>query len=339
MSMARNYTFDFMRGCAALLVCIGHFYDWNQNYNIIPSSFILAVDFFLVLSGFVISQSIFSKKKFNPFYFAMNRWIRLFPVFILCYILIAIPKILILEKYTPPNIIDLIQVLIIGKMLPINLGTNYVDPLSISYTISAELWVGIIIFPVLFLLKNKFKYILLLLVIAYTYFLMIHYSPNYMNVHSILLYNYLYFGVIRCFLDYSLGILCFLTYQKLKFKKNKTIILLTFFTLTTIVLIYKDINYNKNLEYLAPLLFSFLIFLVAHIENIKNPYICFTFKKFGEFSYPIYLIHPLLIGAFNYLKISPNIYSSMVFITICMIISLMIHKHYEKPLMNFMIKK
>lgn len=335
--MLRNYTFDLMRGCAALLVCIGHFYDWNQNYQIIPSSFILAVDFFLILSGFVISQSIFTKNKFNPLNFAINRWIRLFPVFILCYILIAIPKILFLEKYNTPNIIDLIQVLLIGQMLPINLNTNYVDPLSIAYTISAELWVGIALFPILFLLKTRLKYIFLLLIISYTYFLMIKYSPNYMNVHSTLLYDYIYFGVIRCFLDYSLGILFYFIYQNFKIGKTKNIILLILL-IFTIFLTYKNINYNKNHEFIAPILFSLLIFLTANLENIKNKYLLYIFKKFGEFSYPIYLIHPLIIGIFSHLKISPNLSSSLAYITICLIISLIIHKYYEKPMMKLTIK-
>lgn len=58
----RNYSLDFFRGIAAILVCLGHLYFWNNNFATISSAFVLAVDFFLILSGFVISQSIFKKK-------------------------------------------------------------------------------------------------------------------------------------------------------------------------------------------------------------------------------------------------------------------------------------
>ena len=50
---------DFFRGLMAVIVAIGHFLFWNGKTQIIPLSFVLAVDFFLVLSvGIVTGKQI-----------------------------------------------------------------------------------------------------------------------------------------------------------------------------------------------------------------------------------------------------------------------------------------
>lgn len=207
--MNRNYNLEIFRGFAALLVCLGHFYDWNHIDNVIPISFVLAVDFFLVLSGYVISKSVF-EKKFNIFVFSINRWLRLFPVFIFCYIAIAIPKIYFLEKYTLPDTLDITKIMLIGHMLPFNENSTYKDPLSIAYTISIELWVGLLIFPIIYYIHKKLRKIFLLILILISLIFLIKNSPNYMSV-SFEKYNpYIYFGMMRGTLDYSLGILTYL---------------------------------------------------------------------------------------------------------------------------------
>ena len=209
----RNHSLDFLRGIAAIAVCIGHLYYWNNNVTSISSAFILAVDFFLILSGFVITQSIDSKNYFSLPIFIYNRWIRLFPVFILCFLIIGSLKYTFSPDYTLPNTFDFLKYIILGHMLPINLESSFKDPLSIAYTISAELWVGIFIFPIVYYFK-KLRFILLIIFAIYSYINLIQYSPSYMDVHYQKFNNYIYFGIVRCILDYSLGILAFLILKK-----------------------------------------------------------------------------------------------------------------------------
>lgn len=337
----RNYSLDFFRGIAAVLVCIGHLYFWNNNFTTISSAFILAVDFFLVLSGFVISQSILTKKDFSIPKFIANRWFRLFPVFFLCFVLIGIPKLFFSHDYVLPNFYDLIKYLIIGHMLPINLDSQFKDPLSIAYTISAELWVGAIIFPIIYFTNKIFKFLILILIIFYSYINIILYSPNFMDIHYDFFNDYIYFGALRCFLDYSIGIITYLISTNLnKIKLKESIIsILQVSTILLIFLIYTPINYDRNLEFVAPLFFSILILLISTKKGLVYKSTNKNFSIFlGGISYPIYLIHPLLVGFYSLLKIPLNTINTSIYLIICIIISWVIHSKYEKPMMKYLLK-
>ena len=337
----RNYSLDFFRGLAASLVCIGHLYFWNNNTDSISIAFILAVDFFLVLSGFVIAQSIFNKMNFSIPIFIANRWIRLFPVFIICFLLIGIPKIIFIEYYILPNFSDLTKYFIIGHMLPINLDTQFKDPLSIAYTISAEFWVGIILFPCIYFLSNSKRVLFLLAIFIFSYLNIILYSPNFLDIHYQFFNKYLYFGIIRCLADYSLGIITYLLYTKFKNHDININIISTLQTLIIVLLIviYSNINYNRNFDYLAPFLFSLFIISISFNKGFINK---ITNNKYGEFSgkisYPIYLIHPLYVGIFSLLKFPINFFNVCIYLLLCIITSWVIHTLIEKPMMKLMIK-
>ncbi len=54
--MRRNFrVLETFRFIAAIFVALGHLFFWNQNFNTIPRSFILSVEFFFVLSGFILT--------------------------------------------------------------------------------------------------------------------------------------------------------------------------------------------------------------------------------------------------------------------------------------------
>ena len=74
---------DFLRGIAAICVVIGHRRPWF-NDSILPHYF-LAVDFFFILSGFVIDRAYRAKigRQLSPGRFIVVRLIRLYPLIIL----------------------------------------------------------------------------------------------------------------------------------------------------------------------------------------------------------------------------------------------------------------
>src|SRR3990167_8393143 len=84
---------DTCRTLLALIVALGHFFLWNGVYHKIPESFFLAVDFFFVLSGFVLTQTVFESKATSTHFFISEfikrRFFRLFPLYITLYLLTA----------------------------------------------------------------------------------------------------------------------------------------------------------------------------------------------------------------------------------------------------------
>lgn len=72
--------------------------------------------------------------------------------------------------------------MLIGHMLPFNENSTYKDPLSIAYTISIELWVGLLIFPTIYYIHKKLRKIFLLILILISLIFLIKNSPNYMSV-------------------------------------------------------------------------------------------------------------------------------------------------------------
>lgn len=82
-SQARYQLLDALRGVAALAVVCQHLGAVWQLGDIAPQSF-LAVDFFFVLSGFVIAHAYRNrlKTKLSPFGFLITRFVRLYPLLV-----------------------------------------------------------------------------------------------------------------------------------------------------------------------------------------------------------------------------------------------------------------
>lgn len=340
--MGRNVSLDFFRGFAAILVCIGHFFYWNNLTEMFPLSFILAVDFFLVLSGFVIAQSVLNKKNFSAIDFAKKRWLRLFPVFIVCYLFFLIPKILIGKDNLDPNAVDIFKVLIIGNMLPFNLNSNFPDLLAIAYTISAELYVGIIIFPIVYYFysnKTELAFPFLIITILVTFVVMNRYSTNYMDIHYELYNNIIPFGIIRCILDYSIGILFYMLYSSInmddcKDKFNNIVQICIIFIL---LFLFSYHSYNRNNEFIAPFIFGLFILSISFKNGIIYKITNNSFGVFlGNISYPIYLIHPFVITLFLKLKLEFSLITLLPYLVLCILISFILNKYVEKPCLKLL---
>ncbi len=98
----RYLTLDAMRGVAALLVAVYHFQKMAPTGDMTLSPSYLAVDFFLMLSGFVIAKAYESRLKSGlPLLdFLRLRFVRLYPLFIASIILgVALPAAKILAHH------------------------------------------------------------------------------------------------------------------------------------------------------------------------------------------------------------------------------------------------
>ncbi len=167
-------TLDTLRGLAALVIAVFHFSSEWAGY--------LAVDFFLVLSGFVLSHSyLYKEATISPVKFISHRISRLYPLhlftlvaFILIYYFVndALPS------YKDGTIFTFIQNLTLTQ----NIGFNpsKITFNSPSWSISVEFWVNILF--VLFVTRKTRSSTLFF--IALIGLLVIYGNTGHLDTHS-----------------------------------------------------------------------------------------------------------------------------------------------------------
>ena len=343
------YALESLRGLAAISVAIFHL-DINSHFKKIffPNSWIL-VDFFFVLSGFVISlnyiERIPSLKKL--FQFQRKRFLRLYPLHLFTLILFLSWEIAELfgssifgfslnsSPFEKNNINALISNIFLLQSWTSNQATfNYP-----SWSISAE-FVTYGIFGILILLsKNNRKLIIIFLMISISA-LGLALSKTSFDI-----------GSLRCLYSFSIGALTHLIYEKQKKShSNLSSLPLTFSIFLNILLIIFFGTKEFNYLILFPILFAITIFIVAITPRNKliNKLLINRFLVYcGSLSYSIYMLHAfvwriiqiflkLFVGAFtktgfqtnNFVLEELNIYFGDV-LTIISIFILIILSHYS----------
>lgn len=302
--MQRNFSLDFFRGLMAIFVAIGHYFYWNSNYSV-PLSFILAVDYFFILSGFVLAQSVLNNQHFESFKFAKSRYLRLFPVYIFSILLTLIILKVFHTHLGQPDFGDIVRILIIGELLPFKQYSNFIfyEPLGISWSISAEFWTGIIFYPILYVFHQKIKQFVfpfLVLTALICFFVINNNSNNFMNIHYDRYTELLPFGFLRALLGYTFGTIAYyiveFIHAKMPEQSNILISILQITILSLIIYLYFKNNYLKNNEYYSIFLFALMIISLSFksgvILKLTNNYLG---EWLGKISYPMYLLHPLCI--------------------------------------------
>jgi peptidoglycan/LPS O-acetylase OafA/YrhL len=95
MNKSRNLLLDVIRGFLSWVIVVVHVF-WFADYrsNILASAGIYAVDGFIILSGFVMTGLLLTKKESYGI-FIFRRFMRLFPAFAVCIVLV-----LLIRPYT-----------------------------------------------------------------------------------------------------------------------------------------------------------------------------------------------------------------------------------------------
>ena len=293
-----------LRGVAAMWIVLHHYFGSAKTGNIVLeaisnifSNGYLAVDFFFVLSSFVLCYSYeksFSVTVNRESYknFMIKRFIRIYPLLIFMLLFSFIVLYRQHWIYFPYYI----------SLTFIFLSETYrkIDSLAITWSLACE-FVLYFIFPFLFLLftryKNLLKFVIPISALLYLYIFFadtitlsgegfvretIHNSKGLINT------PYGTSAIIRCFSGYLLGILSFHYYKSGKSFNTPLLILLIILSL----LIKKaDIVILICIAFLLPSLINKSSSLVSNLLSSKVIYFL------GTISYSIYLIHivPLIL--------------------------------------------
>lgn len=327
------------RGCAAILVLLFHI---TANFEVLftGKEFLFGifkfgaagVDFFFVLSGFIIAYSSLELVQRQKYWnYIAHRLIRIYPIYWIVFIISLLPHIFFPQFYNTIYSLDWKNILSAFLLLP---NHNMIN--GVSWTLSFELYFYLL-FLIIFLFRNiKISF---LLIIVYALITLLS---------STLGINGFFVSPLIC--EFFLGIVAYFLF-KYSFLKTNGLYLLIFGLLTFIVsayLIDKNIillntELNRVIYFGLP---SFFIILGAIIiETNKNINIKHLLLDIGDSSYSLYLIHlPIVVIALKVLsnKFSISLLLLNVYLLILCIfiiaISIVTHKLIEKPTTLFLKK-
>jgi peptidoglycan/LPS O-acetylase OafA/YrhL len=277
---------DSLRGFFAVFILMLHLQD-TIKLNLVQNSFILnasiCVDFFFILSGFVISKNYFdkikSKNELSKFF--KKRYLRLYPLhflLLIIFLLVEIVKYFFAnQRGLVSNSIPFVQNDIISFFSHLlNLQALFANENSFngpSWSISVEFFCYFIFALIFYLFNKRLIYVLIFSILL---FYIIYFNLNY-PVNGIE-------SIIRGLFCFNLGILFYL------FKKNKY-----FYYLTFLSLIFFCILKIYYIFFIILFLIILNIVVSKKISAINSFLKIKVFTFLGSISYGIYMIHHLVI--------------------------------------------
>ena len=295
---------DGLRGFCSIMVLLFH-YPYEYMPDFLYNSFFIRqswsfVDFFFVLSGFVISynySNIYSKKSF--FSFIVKRIIRLYPLLVYTTLVFfffkVISDIFFTELVNYPKSIttytlDTLNTLLLMNSTPffgdlsVNLGMNFP-----SWSVSAEI-IAYSLFGLTYLFFSSKK------IISHFYLILISILIYLFKENTFLAdYSWLF---LRAVVGFNFG--CIVNWL---FKKNITVnsFCELFLSLLVLAFLFLFNVYDSKQFFLLdlivrPAFFGFVIFIILSTNNIFSKALESKPMIFlGKLSYSIYLNHVLLL--------------------------------------------
>lgn len=286
------HSLDALRGIAAIAVAVFHVTKIWAGY--------LAVDFFLVLSGFVLTHSyLYKVERVSLSAFIVNRFARLYPLHLFSlftFILASFTLMGGLPNYPDGAFYTFIQNLTLTQNIGLNPhGLTYNYP---SWSISVEFWINI-----LFILAiRKSTSSILIMVAAAACILLVLLNTGHFDTHYSNYYGYVNSGLVRGLGSFLLGVISYKVY--LRVIKSALICnwlpLLELFSLVSVflVVLYRD-GKTSWIDGMAPFVFCITVCIFAFERGPISRGLT-QLKRLGEISYSIYLnqITVLLICRF-----------------------------------------
>ena len=341
MHQKKFISIQVLRGIAAIMVML---YHATRHYNLKGLNFLgnifkngyLGVDIFFVLSGFVITiSSVEYFKNKNPTEFMFKRLIRIFPSFWL-YLLLPLT---ILYFVLPQFINDKSAFEFLNYLKVFFLVFNHPTISHVTWTLSFELYFYFLFLMIIF--NEKFKFLVICILIC-----------SILNLIGLPVSQNLYFKKYLfspLILEFLLGVLIAFILGKIRSKQKylDLIFLLASITLFLLSSYLDENNYihiSKHNRFLYFGIASFLLILSSLLfENFNKISISKSLILVGDSSYVLYLIHSIILSFFNNSLILTgrfiifnNQITTLFICLIIVVISIIIHKYTEKPMIRFL---
>lgn len=289
---------DGLRGLSILLVIISHiFFDTELNKQ--TSIGLIGVQIFFVISGFLITTLLLKEKSvyqtIHLRFFFIRRALRILPVFLLFLSVVFVLNSIFHLGISRLNFITSILFL---KNLPIQTGIEWYTGHLWSLCVEEQFY---LIFPFLisFLPVNKYRKLLILLIIAFTIlnFLLyknvgVFYSNRLVHLVSIVLVNLFSMGTVLIITGSLMAVLLF---EKWPFIiRLKDVPTFTSIFIFLIALIIRIDYFHLNIPYFSETVFGILISLVIVINLNEKAWMSKILNSkwlttIGIYSYGAYL--------------------------------------------------
>jgi peptidoglycan/LPS O-acetylase OafA/YrhL len=335
---------DTTRTILALAVAVGHLFYWNSIPTKFPQSFYLAVDFFFILSAFVITQSIIFDKSetLDTFVknFAIRRVFRLFPLYLFLFIFCA--EILVAKHWgdNDPFYYFAMSALLLQSM-GFDTGAKHLfdkTTIGVGWSLSVELWVGLLFFPLIYLLRKNTSLMVLIgtLLAVFSMLVLVNFSPRQLSVHIEHVGGIFTLGAVRALHGFSLGAICFVLFNATKIRFSLVVgTLCEIGVIGLTVLLFGENGFNRQNDFVAPLLFSFIIYFIAMEQGLISKILSSSFFNLVRpLSYSVYLVHPFFIWMWQEFGIRIDTGRAIIYAVAILATSFLLYRWIEYPWMQ-----
>lgn len=329
------------RGVAAFMVALYHFYGFFADTQFATSGY-LAVDFFFILSGFIIARQYepsIAGRKLNFSTFAIRRLARLYPLYIFSIALFLVINIVYLKPNNILNAIDFgmgprfLWNIILQLTMFTNIGGMAAPWNSPAWSVSVEWVVNLLFFFGVWKMRGMPNFLLWALTLLCSLYL-INVTPKTLNA-AIADQAFFNVTIARGIVGFSLGVLIYHYLQNLPVLLGRRLLVIEaiVFILTVFLLHvheYLFVDYALQL-----LLFPALIIVMLYKDSWVGK--CFALAPFtflGRISYSIYLLHlPLgyIYKYSGYFETVDKPYYGFLFIVLMLIACTLSYELLEKP--------
>jgi len=323
----RFLSLDALRGAAALVVAVYHFSPSWAGY--------LAVDFFFVLSGFVLTHTYLYRNEPVTFRdFAFSRLARLYPLHIFTLVMFVVVYTTIHGQIPvqPDGVLfTFLQQLTLTQNIGLNpggLSWNYP-----SWSISVEFWVNIAF--ILFVFRTTRSSGLFL--IAVTGLMVIYWNTGHLETQAANYLGFLNSGLIRGLSGFLLGVLSYQFYFRFgeEIYWKQLIVFLEPLSLVGLsIIIFLRTGKTSGLDFIAPFIFMLIVVSYAGETGLISRFIR-RFHYLGSISYSIYLNQITVLLLVNQLmpeQEGPRLLRLVVFLSLLVVTSHFTFAYIENPL-------
>ena len=334
----RFLALDSLRGFAACAVALFHF------GTIRDTTAYLAVDFFLVLSGFVLTHSYFLKPNFSIINFAYIRFARLYPLHVISTCFVAFLSICYVKSEFTYNdfFLHILMVHNVGfgpKGLRLNIP---------SWSISVEFWTNVLVYTsiILFGFISYWRTRIAFFLISILGLSIIFFTFGSLDVNTYDYKGILNIGLLRGISSFLLGILIYQYYMwKIARIENTGVPVFAILSISLFLFCLLSKWTDTKWQVISPFIFCFIIITMA-IDTSVVGRILSKFSYLGDISFSIYLWHwPIILltrqtkhvnDDLNFLSILPDMEGALIFVALVILVSHLSYKFLEIPVYRFL---
>lgn len=333
----KNNSIEFLRFLFMQVICLHHI-NWMINFfSETRSHGYLAVEFFFILSGFLIAKS-YAVKPLSTIDWMRGRFIRLYPTYIVSFFIALILEngLLHFEIFSIDNIMrnvtNIISDLLLLQSTGIFGGTGVNPP---TWYLSVFFWGGGLLYVLMKALNSRQLCIFLGILCMTVYTVIINNSAGCFEIWEVR--NGIYIPYWRGIADMSVGVLVYKIFEATRHKMlNRIYYWINILGVLSIVVIISLLFTSIYLDIYMVLFSAILIFVCFTQNNIFSRIFSFRiWSRLGGITYEMLLLHYPIIVCLSYcvrvLGWNPSTFVLFIIYQICLLMSsIILHLIIEK---------